>query len=157
MDNASNALIIAGVILIALVILSLGVYLVASYSQVGDAYSNNLESKELESFNNKFEVFRGRSDITPQEIYSLYTYCEQYKDKNGIETTITIGGGDIKDLATLEAKMRDKNMSISFDTSGTGKKVTYKAYKCENIEYTDGRVTKIVFKEVTYTKDYSNN
>ena len=49
MENAAQALIIAGAVLIAILILSMGVYLRNSLNQSAEAYFDNLDTVELEN------------------------------------------------------------------------------------------------------------
>ena len=80
MENASNALIIAGAILIAIIVLSIGVYLVVTYSKVGNSYEQEMTAVELTKFNTKFTVFQDRNDISAQEIVTLKNFIEKYND-----------------------------------------------------------------------------
>ena len=154
MDNASDALIFAGTMLIALIIITIGVYLAASHSQVAESYDSSMQTKEIEAFNTRFEAFRGRSDITPQEIYTLVQFCKQYKDETGIE--VKINGVNINNLEELKNKANESVLDVN------NKKVQYKAYKCENndtsIKYDDetGRVKEITFSSINITKNYSD-
>ena len=92
MENASNALIIAGTILIALIILTIGVYLAASHARVQESYIQRLTAQEVEQFNSKFLAFENRDDITAQEIVTLIEFKQQFKEKNGAATQIVVSG-----------------------------------------------------------------
>ena len=82
MENASQALLIAGTILIALIVLSIGVYLASNSSKVGESYEQTQEIAELTRFNSKFIVYAEREDITAQEVLSLYNFVENYNQNN---------------------------------------------------------------------------
>ena len=57
MENASKALIIAGAILLAILIISLGIMI---YNQASGVVNNNAMSEvEIQSFNQKFEQYLG--------------------------------------------------------------------------------------------------
>ena len=59
MENASKALIIAGAILLAILIISLGIMI---YNQASGVVNNNSMSEaEISSFNNKFTQYEGES------------------------------------------------------------------------------------------------
>ena len=59
MENASKALIIAGAILLAILIISLGIII---YTQAQDTISSvNMSDQERMAFNSKFEPYRGDS------------------------------------------------------------------------------------------------
>lgn len=136
MENASQALIIAGTVLLAIIVLSVGVFLVSSYSKTGESYEQTLSITEITKFNANFTKFIGRENITAQEIITLKNFAQNYDSNNGTETTIVYpdnGKGDIEFIT---------DNSTSADGS-------MKYFSCEkdNITYNaDGRVTKIIFK-----------
>ena len=58
MENASKALIIAGAILLAILIISLGIVV---YNQASDTLKKiNIDQQEIEAFNNKFVSYQGQ-------------------------------------------------------------------------------------------------
>lgn len=59
MENASKALIIAGAILLAIVIISLGLVVVNNSRNVTD--NANLSEQEIQSFNAKFTAYEGKN------------------------------------------------------------------------------------------------
>lgn len=80
MENASKALIIAGGILIALLIISLGVYLFRNASSFSESYSERLAQDELNKFNNKFLIYA--KDLTPQEMVTVFNLVYENNKKN---------------------------------------------------------------------------
>lgn len=68
MENASKALIIAGAILLAIVIISLGLVVVNNVRNVTD--NTNLSEQEIQSFNAKFIAFEGES-VSASRVNSL--------------------------------------------------------------------------------------
>lgn len=90
MENASKALLIAGGVLIAILILSLGVYLAATFSQLGTTYEGVNEENEIKKFNSNFIKYEGRTDITAQEIITIINFCKEYEANYGITTNIAI-------------------------------------------------------------------
>lgn len=140
MENASQALIIAGTILIALIVLSIGVYLVSTYSVVGESYDQSKESAELVKFNSRFTAFEGRDDITAQEIVTLYNYVISYNkgnnpddpDINFVPPSPTLIGNQVEFLK--ENAPDDYGNPIYFKCMGEG---------C--IQYTKGKVSAITF------------
>lgn len=79
MENAAQALIIAGAVLIAILILSMGVYLRNSLNQSAEAYFDNLDTVELEKYNAYFTAYDTpeRKEITAQEIVTLISIVQQ--------------------------------------------------------------------------------
>ena len=55
-ENASNALVMAGGILIAIMIVSLGVITFQTAAKFAKDYENNVVSTTLQAFNTKFEI-----------------------------------------------------------------------------------------------------
>lgn len=57
MENASQALLIAGGVLIAVLVLTLGIYIFSSTSKIGEDYEMSVSATELQKFNSKLEVY----------------------------------------------------------------------------------------------------
>ncbi len=147
MENASNALIIAGTILIAIIVLGIGVYLVANYSTVGESQEKRAIQEELEDYNRHFTSFINREDITTQEIVTLQRYNKLYEEKTGIKVEIIV----IPNISNeVEKKKENSNSPHNAGTS-----VKYEGYKYDNIEYNEdtGRVKKIKFSRVEVEKE----
>lgn len=148
MENASQALIIAGTILLAMMVLGVGVYLVSNYSQVGESYEQTRITAEITKFNTNFTKFIGRTDITAQEIITLNNFAQNYDKNNGTSTSVKVGGGPITttDDAEFIKKYEPKN-ELKPDGSAT---VKMQYFKCEedNITYNEGRVTGINFTKI---------
>ncbi len=73
MENASKALIIAGSILVAILIVSLGVMI---FNNVGNSAKNaiNMDSKEIAIFNSKITPYLGES-VSGSQVNALLQYC----------------------------------------------------------------------------------
>lgn len=136
MENASQALIIAGTILIALIILSIGVYLVSNYSRVGQSYEQTKETTEIAKFNSNFTKFENREDITAQEIITLKNFAKNYDNQNGTTTTVIY-----PDSNKTDAEFIKKNA-----TNNDGKMKPFKVEKYED-KNDDGRIDYIKFIE----------
>lgn len=74
MENASKALIIAGAILLAILIISLGIFVFNQASEV--TKSSNLSEVEVLQFNEKFTSFEG-TNVKGSEVNSLLTRIVQ--------------------------------------------------------------------------------
>ena len=79
MENAAKALLIAGGVLLAMMVLAIGVYNYNKISGTADVYAQHFDSIELEKYNSKFTVFTGRKDITAQEIISIAAFANENK------------------------------------------------------------------------------
>lgn len=81
MENASKAIIIAGGILIALIIISL---LVLLFSQIGNVYSEQdkaISEKQLAEYNRKFAVYDNNKGLYGSELLSLANLTTDYNKK----------------------------------------------------------------------------
>jgi len=145
MENASKALIIAGGILISILVISIGVYLFASYGNIGSSYDKNMKTIEIQKFNSNFIKFEGRKDITIQEIVTVVNFAKQYKEETEIDVKVYIASDELKDnnIITL---IEDNSTIIE---SGI-EKVKY--FKCNVDTSTDivydgyGKVSSIKFQ-----------
>ena len=150
MENASQALIIGGTILIAIIVLSMGVYLFTNASKVGESYQQSQELSELAKFNARFTAFEGRKDITAQEIVTLANYVINYNEQNETDIEVWVGGSNfIASHSTPESKITFVQVNAPYD-DGSGNTLL-KYFKCVDnggnppIEYVNGRVSKITF------------
>ena len=91
MENASKALIIAGEVLIALLVISLGVYLIRTFRAPAQEYEAALATVEVARYNVVFERMIGRRVITMQEIISVRSFARDNEEFVG-HTSITLGG-----------------------------------------------------------------
>lgn len=133
MENATRALLIAGGVLIAILILSVGVYLYVLYSNQTQQYNEVISLTELQKFNRKFEVYIGRKDIRAQEIVSIVNLAKEnsgqvqiYLGINKIEFTATNRPEDfIKDNEDEVFSCTFSENNPLYDTSGKVTKLTF--------------------------------
>lgn len=81
MENASKAIIIAGGILIALIIISL---LVLLFNQIGNVYSEQdkaISEKQLAEYNRKFAIYDNNKGLYGSELLSLANLTTDYNKK----------------------------------------------------------------------------
>ena len=135
MENATKALLIAGGVLIAVIMVSIAVYLNSLYSDQADQYSETISAVELQKFNSKFDVFIGRDNITAQEIVSVVNLAKQYNDQVEIYIN-TVRLQFTSSTPEDFIKMYQNDMfSCTFTTSNP----TYDA---------NGKIIKLTFKKV---------
>ena len=80
MENTSNALIIAGEILIAVLILSLFAYIVVQFGTFSSQMHKEMVDSQITSFNNNFTIYSYRTNITAQEIATVINFAKQSND-----------------------------------------------------------------------------
>ena len=134
MENSSKALLIVGGVLIAVLMLSLFVYLYVTMHSFSNEYNSNIYIQKLQAFNAQFEVYNGRTNLTAQDIVTIVSMIEEYNSKN--EGKITYSGVSITNKFDFMMKNQkdDDNKMIRFT--------------CEDIQYdSNGKVNYIKFKK----------
>lgn len=83
MENASKALLMAGSILIALLIIASAVYLIDKAKQPSDAYYKRISAQEVEKYNTEitknFTIINGENYVTAQGIVTLQNLLKTSK------------------------------------------------------------------------------
>ena len=99
MENASKALLISGGILIAMLVISIGVYLFANYSDVGSSYEQTMEATEGKDIRGEFSETFNNVTTTAQSKDETLEYDVAYLNVvNGILAAI----GDVQGETTTE-------------------------------------------------------
>ena len=131
MENASKALIIAGAILIAILLISVGIMVMNSMNKPLDQASQEADAQAVQIFNAKFSPYMGK-DKTVQTLKSVYSLAQSqgiavfYKDEP--HSTGSSGVHALTDIATY---------------AESGKK-----YDINALNGDDGKITKIyVYKQ----------
>ena len=128
MENASKALIIAGAILLAILIISLGIMI---YNQAAGVVNNNsMTEAEVNSFNQKFEQYIG-NNVRGANVNSLVSAVNTNNMSTDDESErVTITGSVITENTS------DNNAATTYNkTAQTGK--TYKV-EVKSTDYTTG-------------------
>ncbi len=104
MENSSRALLIAGEILIALLILTLGIQIYLEYSKEAEIYHESMSAKETEKFNGDFikyiEINEGGIQyIKSQDLITIANYAEDTTNNQGYNVNIIMGTYTNKSLA----------------------------------------------------------
>ena len=144
MENVSQALLMAGGVLIAIIILTMGVYLFMQAVALPENYENKLEQEKLAAFNSKFEVFN-RQDVSAQDIVTVINMAIQNNRKYDISETdyyitIYLGENEINDYDEAE------KITMLQATEIKDEHLVY-PYKCDEITYSpnSGRVVSMKF------------
>ena len=85
MENTSNALIMAGEILIAVLILSLFVYMIVQFGSFSSQMHESMVESQITNFNSNFTIYSYRTNITAQEIATAINFAKQYNDSKDLE------------------------------------------------------------------------
>lgn len=161
MENASNALIIAGGVLIGVLLLSVIVVAFQGASDLAKTYDTSIASSSLQEFNNTFEKFQD-TNVNIHDIITLAHFAKDYNIKNLLEKTdsiyITV---KCESTAGKKVELQDKTDSelLTFLEDNTFSKLAngqensegnIQKYKCTDIKYNENTktVTEITFEKV---------
>ena len=142
MENAANALTIAGAVLLAIMVIAIGVYNYDKIRSTADVYSEHFDSIELEKYNSRFTTFIGRRDITIQEIISATSFAQE---KN-VGTNIYVDNTNITGY-TDKQKMDFLTANISqYVQAPNGPLLAKNWFTCDLINYDSyGQVSEVRF------------
>lgn len=145
MENASKALMMAGGVLIAMLIIALLVRSLGSVAVFQMAQLTEEEQKQLMEFNQKYTKYLNEY-VYGNEVLTLlnkYDHDIVYTPEYAVEVEID---GDTP-------TRNDNNYTYNAETNSYGNETRY--YKCTKIEYNNstGRVNKIYFKQITLSAE----
>lgn len=129
MENASQALIIAGGILLAILTISLFVYMFNNISAMGNAQAQKEEITHLANWNAEWEAYNKRY-LYGTDVLTVMNKAEQINNEV-----------DIKIRVDKSIINNPREFVSNYKTS---------TYTCEEVEYSNktGRVCKMIFKFV---------
>ena len=134
MENATNGLMMAGSMLVAILVLSLFVYLLSRMGGIAKDFQANVDEKAVQKFNEPFERYIGKENLTPHDLMSVYNLAEQANIEAGFEV-VKISGVKAQDL-------NDVSQFLSSE----------KRYRCpaENVKYSQEtqKICYMEFKEM---------
>ncbi|MEI3396057.1 MAG: hypothetical protein V8R82_10395 [Clostridia bacterium] len=127
MENASKALIIAGAILLAILLISLGIMI---FNQAQDTVNNSgMTQAEITAFNNKFLKYEGtqKGSVVKSLINEVLATNQTLSDSEKVKVTVTKGNG-----TAISASATPTTSAVDTAQSYTVK-----------LTYSNGRVTQI--------------
>ena len=116
MENASKALIMAGGVLIAILLLTLFSYLFSKMASSTSSVYDDLQKHEIDEFNQRFLNFEGRNDLTAQDVATLINLAQD----SGKDATITskveiiLGSNDIAANSSNEWLQENVNLKKKY-------------------------------------------
>lgn len=132
MENASKALLIAGGVLIALIIITMFIMMFSRLSNINKEQEEKTKIEQLNAFNMEFEAYNKKVMYGADVITLINKVAENNKNYSGnpdYKITIILDGTETTNSSSL-----------------IGEKENY-IYKCEKMEYnSQGRVCKIILK-----------
>lgn len=136
MENASKALIMAGSVLIAIIIISCLVLMINNLSAYQGLQTQNEEVAQIEKFNNQYIIYN-RDDVRGSDLYSLMNKVIDYNIRQSTEG---------KELGQNGQYVGYSPMNISIDLKGNQKALVY----------LDGEDNKL-FTSANYVASGTNN
>ena len=128
MENATKALLVAGGVLIAILIITLLISVLQSTGKVSKQYNESTSSEQITTFNNNFTKYLGK-DLT---IHDVVTICNFAKQNNIFKVNVPTGYNTSKikqDLDVMSANPGKKNIYQikidAYDTSGYISKISF--------------------------------
>lgn len=146
MENASKALIMAAGVLIGVLILSLAVYLFASFGTSSAQVHKQNEENQLNEFNTQFTSYEGREEITIYDVITVKNLADQNNRQYELDSstnsnfyiTVKLGNSIINNNKVKEEEL------IKKDTETLQEKLP--TYSCKvTISPVTGRVKEIIF------------
>lgn len=148
MENASKALIMAGAILIAIMIISLAVYLFTDFGTTSAEINKENAERQLTQFNTQFTTYLGRNNITVYELISVvnlakennseYASVNNYANaENGYQINVYL------DNTTLLSTKTQTDLDTYIQNTGLGETL----YTCTSVTYDNqnGRIREVYF------------
>ena len=119
MENASKALIIAGAILLAILLISLGILI---FNQAQDTVNNSgMSQAEITAFNNKFLKYEGtqKGSVVKSMINEVIASNSDANNSNNSATVkVKIGNGTATDAPTTKDIVTSKTYTIEMQYNG---------------------------------------
>ena len=82
MENASKALLMAGGVLVAIMIISLAMYLFANFGGTSSQIHDNIESNQISQFNSQFTSYVGQVGVTIHDVMAMASLASQNNISN---------------------------------------------------------------------------
>ena len=89
MENAAKALLIAGGVFLAMMVLSVWANLSRTFQNTSEQYVQQLDAVELQKYNSNFEIYMGKKTLTAQDVVTAASVAKQLDQ--GTQIFVTIG------------------------------------------------------------------
>lgn len=174
MENATKALLIAGGVLIAIIILTI---LVKTYGNIGAFQRQQMsqeEAEQIEEFNKDYTKYDGQY-VYGTEVITIINKILDYKEKQGIEIEVKISFLDPYEYQIKNKKYTTKSINLknesdvytfidftrnntNFNNENDSSDIKNRAFKCTKVDQdsTTGKVNYIEFQEKKYNQSSSN-
>lgn len=127
MENASKALIMAGGVLIAIIIVSVIVLAFQRSGNVSADYSKSISREEISTFNANFTKYLDH-DLTIHQVVTIYNFAKNNNTKQ-VNCDKTYTATDIKEELKQEKNLKKETIykiqTISYDSEGFVEKISF--------------------------------
>ncbi|MFR7873924.1 MAG: hypothetical protein ACLU33_01670 [Christensenellales bacterium] len=153
MENASKALIMAASVLIAIMVLSLGVYLFSIFGGTSQEITNVITESQISEFNSNFTKYEDKTNIRAQEIVSVANFAMKGNKQNEDDPRKYVyvvlrktPGFNSNSFETKESEFIDFIKQYSLEPDN----VTVINFKCSDVQINEetGMVNKIIFEKI---------
>ena len=144
MENATKALTIAASILIAIILITLIVVFFKSTNLLKTTEARSEETRQLKEFNEQYSKYKGKY-LYGTEVITIINRAIGDGVKVTINNMTQTIGKENKVIGNYISETLPLNRSYPVENVNTYKD---NRYKCTNVEYTNGKVSKIIFKEI---------
>ena len=133
MENASKALIMAAGILIAIMILSLAVYLVVTFGSFSANVHKQNEQNEIQAFNAQFLAYQNMDDVTIHDIVTVANYARE----NNAKYELNPSNRDNKNTYYVSVKIGNNDYVEAFNKNSLDEKIKQ---DLKVVQYNDGNL-----------------
>ncbi len=143
MENASKALLIASGILIGILILTLMVSLYFIFSQYAKETQDQIAKKDIQTFNQEFLKYDGRTNLSIQEVVSIKNQALEHNNSYSnynVTTSVYNGTNDYIGVYIQNKPILTSDSSELLENNGNS------AFTCKvEISNITGKVYKVTF------------
>ncbi len=118
MDNATKALVMAGEVLIAVLVLSLAVWVITTFGKYSKDTNSRLAQDRIAQYNNNFYLMNGRINITADEIATLLNFAKENNDSYELSFTNTEKSIYFTNIKIIENTINPSDYKDSFFSFG---------------------------------------
>ena len=155
MENASKALVMAAEVLIGIMIISLGVYLFATYSKTSKEIYDKQYEQQIIQFNTKYTNYIDKENLNIYDIRTIASYAKHDNeslselDRNSEEQRVSVRFyGNSTDLADETDEAWDNRVKTDLNRI-QGNNTELPKYECKIKKYNEeGRITSIEIKSI---------
>lgn len=139
MENASKALLMAGGILIAIIVLALIIMMINNIGMFQTSNDKIEAEKQLSEFNMEFEAYN-REDVLGMDLVNLCNKINDYNVRYNQEQGYTKIESNAINIVNLERKNNSNKITSEF--KGT-------TFKCTQVKYdSEGRIWYLKFEKI---------